>query len=203
MQRAHPAQGLGPCGARAPAHRLRPREIAQHGGQDFSQKVERRAAGLFDDGDVEFALFGVRLDGRLIERGKPRAFQKALHRSVWRTNARAFLLLAQVGLPRWQACNVESKAPRRRKGSRALIGETAIHKRLRDKFLQILRRLHLHARRDFLGENFEQKIGHQFLLPEMISMMSRAIKSLGFEVPGTSLNMSSRMRTSTLAFAAG
>jgi hypothetical protein len=55
---------------------------------------------------------------------------------------------------------VKRQAPRRRKGLRALIEEAALDQRIRDELFQVLRGAPLHARGDFFGEEFEEKIGH-------------------------------------------
>ena len=42
----------------------------------------------------------------------------------------------------------------------ALVGQPAVHERVGDQPLQVGGRLPLHAGRDFLGEEFEQQVGH-------------------------------------------
>ena len=55
---------------------------------------------------------------------------------------------------------MEREPPRRRIGDGALIDEAALDERIGDELPQILRGAALHARGDFLGEQFEQEIGH-------------------------------------------
>ena len=54
----------------------------------------------------------------------------------------------------------QRQPPRRGEGLGALVDETRLDQRVGDELAQILRRLPLHAGGDFLGEQFEQKVGH-------------------------------------------
>ena len=56
---------------------------------------------------------------------------------------------------------MQSEPPRRREGLGALIEEAALHQRVGDELLQILRRTALHAGGNFFGKEFEEKIGHR------------------------------------------
>ena len=69
-------------------------------------------------------------------------------------------LLLQVGLPRRNAVHRERQPPRRRKGLGAFIDEALGDQLVGDHAAQIVRRLRLHARGNFFGKQFEQKIGH-------------------------------------------
>ena len=77
-----------------------------------------------------------------------------------RADARALLLLAHVGLAHRHAVHRERQPPRRHERLGALIDEPGLDQPVGDRLAQILRRPRLHARRDFLGEQFEQEIGH-------------------------------------------
>jgi hypothetical protein len=55
---------------------------------------------------------------------------------------------------------MQREAARRGEGLGALIDEAALDERIGDELPQVFRRLALHARGDFLREEFEQKIGH-------------------------------------------
>ncbi|GAB6845642.1 hypothetical protein JCM2811A_46440 [Methylorubrum rhodinum] len=55
---------------------------------------------------------------------------------------------------------MQREAPRRREGLGALVEEAALHQRIGDELPQILGRTPLHARGDFFGEEFEEKVGH-------------------------------------------
>ena len=57
----------------------------------------------------------------------------------------------------------QRKPARCDKGLRALIDETRFDQPVGDELLQVLHRAALHARGDFLGEEFEQKVGHMQL----------------------------------------
>ncbi len=59
-----------------------------------------------------------------------------------------------------QADDSQRQPAGRGEGARALIEAAALDQRVRDELFQILGRLPLHARRDFLAEEFEQKVGH-------------------------------------------
>ena len=63
----------------------------------------------------------------------------------------------RTGMP----CDRERQPPRRRERLGAVIDQAGRDQLVGDELLQILRRPRLHPRGDFLGEEFEQKIGHQ------------------------------------------
>ena len=82
-------------------------------------------------------------------------------RRLGRADARPLAFLAHVlALHAGRPTHVERQPPRRREGLGALIDEAALHQRIGDQLLQILRRPPLHAGRDFFGEEFEEEIGH-------------------------------------------
>ena len=169
-----PANGeSGRRRARAPAHRFRPGKVADHRRHQLGDDLLRRAARLRHDGDVEIALLRVGLDLRLVDRGKPGAAQKTLDRLLRRADARALLLLAHVGRARRQPMHGQRQPPRRGEGLGALIGEPGLDQPVGDQPAQILRRLPLHARGNFLGEKFEKQIGHRHLAGDVLSKPSR------------------------------
>ncbi len=157
MQRPHPVER-----ARAPAHRLRPRKRAHHLRNDLRDHLRRRPALALDDGEIEVALL-VGLHLGFADRFQPGALEKSLHRRVGRADARAFLLLAPVRLLGRQPVHRQRNAPRRGERLGAVIGQARVHQLVGDELLQILHRPALHPRRDFLGEQFEQKVGHYLL----------------------------------------
>ena len=64
----------------------------------------------------------------------------------------------------WRAgtpCDREREPARRREGLGALVDEAGRDQPVGDELLQIVGRARLHARGDFLGEEFEQKVGHR------------------------------------------
>ncbi len=166
MKRAHPAQGGGLGRTRAPAHRLGPGEIFYDLGQDLGKNVERRRALAFDHGEIELAALFVGFDPGLVQRGQPRALQKALDRGVGRADARALFLLALVGLAGGEADDMEREPARGDETFRRFKGQAAFDQGAGDEFFQVGGGLGLHPRRDFLGEKFEQKVGHDGLLQE-------------------------------------
>ena len=172
LQRTHPAQGSGMLRCLAPAHRFGPGKLADDGRHNIGQQFGHGASSGFHHRDIEITLFGVGLDLGLRKITQSRAFQKALDGPVRSADARAFFLLALVGLAGRQAGNVQSQTPRRRIGLRPFIHTTALDQRIGDQRLQILGRLALHAGRNFLGKEFEQKVRHEGQFPEIISITS-------------------------------
>jgi hypothetical protein len=161
VQRPHPAQAPRLFRARAPAHRFRPRKIADDARQDLGDDLGGRASGTLDHRHVELALLRVLVDARLIERGEAGALQETLHGVVGRADARAAPLLAHVLPLGGQARDLQGQPARRRKGAGALVEEAALDQRVGDELAQILGRAALHAGRDLLGKQFKQQIGHQ------------------------------------------
>ena len=84
-------------------------------------------------------------------------------------DARAAPLLAHVLTLGGQPDDVQRQAPRRREGACALVEEAALDEGVRDQLAQILGGAPLHAGGDFLGEKFEQEIGHIALFPSALA----------------------------------
>ena len=160
VQRPDPAQRVGTGRGGAPAHRLRPREVAQDRRQDFRQHLARGAAFLRDLGDVERTLLRVGLDRRLLDAREAGALEEALDRAVGRADARALALLDAARLRFRQADDMQRQPPRRGEGLRALVRQARVDQRVGRQPLQILRRLALHAGGDFFAEQFQEQIGH-------------------------------------------
>ena len=159
MQRPHPAERARFGRARAPAHRLGPGESSHHLGHDPADDLDRRPARLLDHGHVEVALL-VGLDRGLVDRLEPGGAHEALDGSRRRADARSLLLLLHVGLPDRHALHRERKPARRDEGLGALIDQPGIDEPVGDQLAQVLGRARLHACGDFLGKQFEQKVGH-------------------------------------------
>ena len=159
-QRAHPAQRVGPRRGRAPAHRFRPGKGADDRRQNLGEKFARRPAGLVDRGDVELALLGVLLDLRIPDSGEPGALEEPSDRALGRADARPLALLAPMRLQLGQADDMQRQPARRREALRALVGHVGLDERVGDEPLQVVRRLALHARRDFFAEEFKDEVGH-------------------------------------------
>ena len=134
-------------------------KVFDHIGQHLADHVERGTARLLDHRDIEVALL-VGLHFGLGDRFQPGGFQKSGDRLLRRADARAFFLLAQIGLAHRHAVHGERQPPRRHERLGAFIDEPGRDQPVGDELPQILRRPRLHARRDFLGEQFEQEIGH-------------------------------------------
>ena len=160
MQRAHPFEAAGGAGLRAPAHGFRPGEGAQHHLQHFADHVDRSAAGLFGERDIEVALLRVLLDHGFADRGQAGRLEEARDRAFGCAHARPLALLFQVRLTRRHALHEQCKPPWRDERASTLVDEPGIDQPVGHHLLQIIRRLRLHAGGDFLGEQFEHEIGH-------------------------------------------
>ncbi len=166
MQRPHPGERTGLGRWRAPAHRFRPRKAFDHGGQNLADHVDRGTARSLDHRNVKVPLL-VGLHFGLGDRFQPGGFEKPGDRLLRRADARAFFLLAQIGLAHRHAMHGERQPPRRDERLGALINEPRLHQPVGDKLAQILRRPRLHARRHFLGKEFEQEVGHGCSYPPL------------------------------------
>ena len=160
VQRPHPLQRAWPRRSFAPAHRFRPWKRSDDDRQHVGEHLERSAATLFDQRDVEIAFFGVALDFRFIQRGKAGGFEKSLDRGIRTADARTPAFFFQVRLQR--------QPPRRRERFCAFVNQALGDELVGDQAAQIVRRLGLHARGDFLGKQFQQKIRHQTALPASV-----------------------------------
>ena len=153
MKRTYPAQA-----ARAPAHRLRPGETADRGFQNLGDDRRRLAARLDHHREIDMTLLVV-ADLQLVFRQPGRA-QEPFQRRIGRRRRRSLALFAHRRAFRRQPMHRKRQPSRRRKGSSALIGQPRLHQSVRHQLLQILTRTGLHPRRDFLGKEFDEKVGH-------------------------------------------
>ena len=165
MQRPHPLQRARPCRAFAPAHRFRPRESTDDDRQHVREHVQRGAAGLFDQRDIEIALLQVTLDFCLFKRRKTGGLEKTLDRRLRTADPRPPALFLQVGLSCRNAVHRQRQPPRRRERLRALIDQPLGHQPVGHHAPQIVRRLRLHPRGNFFREKFEEKFGHLLYSP--------------------------------------
>ncbi len=159
-QGTHPAQGVGLRRPGAPAHRFRPGEDANDGGNDLGERLFCRAAGLLDCRDIELALLRVLLDRSVLDPREARALEEALDRRLRRADAGSLALLARGRLGGGQSDHMQGEAPRRDESLRALVDEIALDEGVGHEALQVVGRLPLHAGGDFFAEEFEEKIGH-------------------------------------------
>ncbi len=160
MQRPHPLQRARPCRALAPAHRFRPRESSDDHRQHVGEHVQRGAAGLFDQRNIEITLLRIALDLCLFQRRKTGGFEKALNCSFRAADPRSPALFLQVRLPRRNAVHRQRQPPRRRERLGAFIDQPFGHQPVGHHAAQVIRRLRLHPRGNFFGEKFEEKFGH-------------------------------------------
>ena len=96
------------------------------------------------------------------------AFRKPAIAGFRPADARTFAFFLQVSLPRRNAVHRQRQPPRGRECLGALVDEAFGDELVGDHAAQIVRRLRLHARGDFFGEQFEQEIGHQAPLPASV-----------------------------------
>ena len=159
MQRPHPGTA-GPLPQRIDFGHGK---AAHHLGDHLADHVDRRLARLLDRGDVEVALL-VRLHLGFVDRLQADGLQKAGDRALGRADARALLFFLDVGLAHRHAVHRQREPARRGECLGAFIDEAGRHQPVGDDFLQVLGGARLHARGDFLGQKFKQKIGHCYLV---------------------------------------
>ena len=152
LQRPHPAQALGGEARIAPAHRLGPGEGAHDRRDCLSQHVRGCAAGLLDDGEPHAVTIL-----KLVLR-EPRLAQEAFQRLRGRRCARAFELLAHRLRCDGQIMRDQREPSRRRIAGELTRLEAGFRQPVREQPRQILARLGLHARRDFLAAQFKKKV---------------------------------------------
>ena len=146
--------------AGAPAHRLRPGEVADHGLDGLGDDLGGGAAGLVGDGEEDARL----LVGAALERvaGEAGRAQEALDRRLGGVGARALALLADRRARRSaRPFDGERQAARRREGGGVGVGEAALDEAVGDEPAQVVGGLRLHPGGDFLGEELEQQVGHR------------------------------------------
>ena len=153
-QRANPAQGFGADRGSAPAHRLGPGKAADDRGDRLGEHLDRRTAGLVDDGEVNaIAIF------QLILR-QPGLAEEAFERLRRRAAARPFDFLAdRSGRLRKPLGDQRKSARGRPDGQIADVDARRCHLRAEQLF-QLGKRARLHPRGDFLAAQFEKKVGH-------------------------------------------
>jgi hypothetical protein len=154
MQRAHPAQGPG-----APAHRLGPGEAADDVGHEFGDDLGCFPPGLRDLRHEKAALLV--LDFRAVLPPHAGRAQEALDGLGRGIDARAFALLGGLRRDPGEALHRQHQPARARMALGALIRQPGIDQIAGDQRLEIGRGAGLHARRDLLGEQFEQQLRHR------------------------------------------
>jgi hypothetical protein len=153
LQGPHPAQR-----SRPPTHGFRPWEFPDHTRHDLGDDVAGRATRPFDHGEKHLALLvgaGLQLVAR-----QPGTAHEALDRGLGRIGARTAAFFAGGRRLRAERFKRQNQAPRRRKNARAGIGQPRRDQAVGHKPLQIFGGARLHPGWNFLGEQFEEKIGH-------------------------------------------
>ena len=103
------------------------------------------------------------LSGRVSSWSRVRPVARRKPSTAWRrgVGAGALALLAGVGGAVGEAGEREGQAARRGEGGGVGVGEAALDQAVGDEAAQVVGRLPLHAGGDFLGEEFEQEVGHR------------------------------------------
>ena len=158
VKRAHPAETCG-----APALAFRPGEVGQHGCDHAGQQIGRGGARFLDAREQEPAFRRVFL-GQLFTR-QPGGFQETGNRLLGRVGARAAALFGQVLLPFGKALDIKRQMPRRDEVPGRAMLQPGLAKLAGDQPFQIGCGARLHARRNFLADDFDQQVGHQFASP--------------------------------------
>jgi hypothetical protein len=143
-----------------PAHGFLPRQLADELGQKVRQDVRRRSPLALDGHEPELALAGGAFLA-LIQR-HPVGVEESFDGFLRRVGARAALLFRHVGLGVGQTVHHKGEPARRRENMNLLMREAGCRQRLVRKLLQIFHGAPLHAGGDFLGKQFEQKLGHGY-----------------------------------------
>ena len=135
-------------------------KLGGDGRHHLADDLLRRPPRLLDLDDVEVALLVVLDDLRVLDRLEARRLDEAGDGLLRRIDARALALLAQVGRLGRHALHHQRQPPRRRVRPGLARREPLRLQPLGDQPPQILRRPRLHARRDLLGEQFQQQLSH-------------------------------------------
>ena len=157
MQRAHPAEL-----ARAPAHGFGPGEAADGFLQHIGHDLRGRAARRLDHREIDLPLLVVADLQRV--HVHPGAAGEAFDGLRGRADLGAATLLPGGAALGRQPFDREREAARRGKRSGGGIGQPGLDQPVGDELFQVLGGLALHPGGDFLGEEFDEKIGHQFRL---------------------------------------
>ncbi len=144
-QRAHPAQRPRP-----PGHGLWPGEVADDGLDHLGGDLRRLAAGARKGGEIDAVALHQGLAG---DGGGP---QETVDRRIGGAHARSLALLDAVFLTVGQPVDHQGQAPRPGKGGDAFEGQAGLRQALAGHALEVARRARLHARGNFLGEEFDQ-----------------------------------------------
>src|SRR5215467_8421565 len=184
MQWPHPSERTRLLRLLAPTHRFRPGKCLHHFRDDLGDHLDRGPARLLDQRQVKVALL-VGHDLGFADRFQPGGPQEALNGAFGRAYARPFLFLLHVGLAHRDALDRERETAGGDEGLGAFIKEPGADEGVGDTLAQILGRTRLHARRNFLREQFEQKIGHREQVAGAVGIVKS--KSAGL-VPLAKLN---------------
>ena len=149
VDRTNPAEA-----ARAPTLGLRPRHGAEDGFQSFGHNLGRGAALLRNLRVID----AVTLDQLVLRQAglSQEAFQRLSRSRGFGT----FQLFVQVRRCHRQAFDHQRQAARAAIGGQAVPRQACLFKRVRRDAFQITRPALLHAGRDFFGEDFNKKLGH-------------------------------------------
>ena len=154
LQRADPAQAFGGGAGRAPAHRLGPGEGADDCRHGFGQHVGGGTAGLVHHGEPDaVAILKLIL-------GQAGLAQEAFKRLRRGAGAGTLELLADRRGFQRQVASDQRQAARRDEAVDRRGLEPGLGQFLGEEARQIVGRLQLHARGNFLAAQFKEEIGH-------------------------------------------
>ena len=154
MQRPHPAE---PCGA--PALAFRPGKLGENIGKHRGDQAGRRNTGAFDPREQEPPLRRVLLDKPVA--GQAGRFQEPLDGLVGRVGPWPAPLLADILLPFGDAVDIERQMTRRHEPAGRAMRQPGLAKAGQHQRFKVGRRPRLHAGRNFLADDLDQKVSHR------------------------------------------
>src|SRR5262249_7226641 len=154
LERPNPAQA-----ANAPAHRFWPREAFHQLRHDLGNDLCGGAARSFHKRQVIGTLLVV-APLSLVCRRKPRRFEEALDRRIWRIDAWALPLFPNVRRSCRQTFDHRAQAPRSSEGLYLIELQAGFAKCVAEQPREKFSRTRLHPRWDLFGEQLKQKLSH-------------------------------------------
>ncbi len=159
MQWPHPAQARGARGLRAPTHRLGPLKIADDGGDRLGQHIGGGPPRSVDHREPNaVAVLQLVL-------APPRLAQESVERLLRRRGFRPFQFFAHRLGRGGQAAGDQREAARCRVSRDPVMAQPRQSQRFGHHPREIIARLGLHPRRDFLGQEFKEKVSTHAAYP--------------------------------------
>ena len=154
MQRPHPAEPGG-----APALAFRPGKLGENLGEHRGNQARRRNPGALDPREQETPLRRVLLDKPVA--GQAGRFQEPLDGFVGRVGTRAAAFFADILLPFGDAVDIERQMTRRHEPAGRAMRQPGLAEAGQHQRLEVGRRPRLHAGRNFLADDLDQKVSHR------------------------------------------